>query len=141
MMVDACIVHNKDRERARVWGAQQQLVNNVPSTKLRKEERTYHIVLQEMDEFLCSKRALDDIGGCHAIQSNSRKMTTLDKDASSLGMHAISGMAIPPECSPLILQSLVNKPNLLRAVLGHLLHKLCLLILVPLLCYLPQLLQ
>ena len=38
-------------------------------------------------------------------------------------------------------RSLVNKPDLLRAVLRHPSHKLCLLILVLLLCYLPQLLQ
>ena len=49
-------------------------------------------------------------------------------------------MTVPPEHGPLILGSLINKPNFLRAVLGHPLHKLCLLILISLLCYLPQLL-
>ena len=35
--------------------------------------------------------------------SDSRKMMTPDKDASSLGMHALSGVAVLPECGPLIL--------------------------------------
>ena len=42
--------------------------NNLSSTKLRNEMKTYHIVLQEMDKLLCSKGAFDDIVGFHAIQ-------------------------------------------------------------------------
>ena len=46
---------------------------------------------------------------------------TLNKNTPSLGMHALSGMTIPPKRDPLILGSLINKPNFLRAVLGRLL--------------------